>query len=73
MQILNQDKLLNTEQAAAVLGCTKNTLYMSRSTGKLFGVDTPPYIKRGFRVFYRKSTLEKFNNQFTEQANTAAA
>ena len=72
MQEPTKESLLTTKEAAAMLGCVPHTLYMSRSTGKLYGVKTPPYIKRGFRVFYRKSTLEKFNAQFTEQANTAS-
>jgi hypothetical protein len=61
-----------TSAAAAVeLGCANNTLRKSRSTGTLFGRPAPQFIKRGYHVFYKKPTLQKFNDQFHEQANTA--
>lgn len=57
--------------AAHVLGCANNTLRKSRSTGTLFGRPAPPYVKRGYYVFYKMPTLLEFNDQFQEQANTA--
>lgn len=57
--------------AAHVLGCANNTLRKSRSTGTLFGCPAPPFIKRGYHVFYRVPTLLEFNKQFHEQKNTA--
>jgi len=68
---LKKDPLLNTEQTAEELDCAKQTVYQSRSSGKLFGVKAPRFIKKGARVFYRKSTLEKFMSQFQEYENTA--
>jgi len=67
--------LLTTKEAAAYLDCAAITLYQSRCSGTLFGMSAPPYIKRGKngRVFYKLSTLKKFNAQFKERANTAAA
>ena len=67
--------LLTTKQAAAFLECAAITLNLSRCSGTLFGMTAPPFIKRGKngRVFYKLSTLKKFNSQFKEQANTAVA
>jgi len=67
--------LLTTKEAATFLDCAAITLSLSRCSGTLFGMNAPKYIKRGKhgRVFYKLSTLEIFNSQFKEQANTAAA
>ena len=74
-ELENDPLLLTTKEAARILNCAVITLHMSRTKGKLFGLPAPPFLKRGKngRVFYKHSTLEKFNAQFHEQANTAAA
>jgi len=64
--------LLSTKEAAPILACAEITLHMSRWKGTLFGLPAPAYEKRGRNVFYRRSTLDAFNAQFHEQANTAA-
>ena len=68
-------ELLTTKEAARILNCAEITLHMSRSSGTLFGMPAPPFIKRGKngRVFYQPETLKEFNSQFKEQANTAVA
>lgn len=62
---------LDTVEASALLNCSSHTLRRSRSTGLLFGVRAPPYIKRGRNVFYEPITLENWNFQFPEYSNTA--
>lgn len=62
---------LNTVEAAIYLNCSPYTLRRSRSTGTLFGVQAPAYIKRGRKVDYELKTLEEFQSQFIEQLNTA--
>jgi len=62
---------MTSKEAANIIGCAGTTLRKSRSTGTLFGLPAPHYIKRGYHVFYLKPTLEKFHDQFHEQANTA--
>jgi len=66
-------ELLEHLEAARFVGAAPNNLKQSRVTGILFGKPAPHFEKRGRKVLYRKSTLEKFNSQFSEQANTAAA
>ncbi len=70
---LTLKQLLSTHEAAIEIGCSPNTLKQSRMSGELFGKQAPAFEKRGKKVLYRKETLEKFNSQFAEQANTAAA
>ena len=62
---------ITNKEAAHMIGCAAQTLRKSRTTGILFGFPAPPYIKRGYRVFYKMPTLQKFNDQFYEQKNTA--
>jgi len=67
----NLKDFIDTVEAAAALFTTPGALRTSRTTGTLFGRPTPRYIKRGGKVGYKGETLEKFNNQFQEQENTA--
>ena len=64
-------ELLSTKQAAPYLGCAVNSLKLSRTTGQLFSVQAPAYIKMGAAVRYKLSTIEEWLKQFTEQSNTA--
>jgi hypothetical protein len=63
---------LNTKEAAIFINCSPYTLRLSRSTGKLFGVDAPLYKKRNRSVVYSRSSLELWENQFEEIPNTSA-
>ena len=63
--------LLNDKQAAPILGFQPATLKNSRHTGKLAGVDAPPYSKLGKRtVRYRLKDLLKWLEQFEAQTCT---
>ncbi|SFE15971.1 hypothetical protein SAMN04487869_1042 [Marinobacter sp. DSM 26671] len=64
-------KKLNTRDAALVLGCSPNTLRLSRHTGTLFGRPTPAYLKLGRLVRYEEERLQQWLAQFDEQRNTA--
>ena len=65
-----KERLTNNE-SADFIGCSPNTLKMSRSTGKLFGVNAPSYIKLGRAVRYKVETLEEWLSQFDEISSTA--
>jgi hypothetical protein len=62
---------LNTNEAAAFLGCSPTTLKISRSTGTLFGVTAPIYRKLGRNVLYDRTCLEDWLKQFPLVANTS--
>ncbi len=64
-------QLLPTKEAAFVIGCSVFFLRNSRSTAFIFGVNAPPYEKRGNRCFYRRKRLDEWNEQFKEQDSTA--
>lgn len=58
----DQNQLLTTDEAATYLHVTKQTLAKWRSKGP----HKIPYQKRGKYVFYRKSDLDRFNEENTE-------
>ena len=62
---------MNSKEAAASLGYAEKTLRESRVTGKLAGVTTPAYIKRGHRVIYDEGDLLEWGAQFRKITNTA--
>ena len=62
---------MNSKEAAASLGYAEKTLRESRVTGKLAGVTTPAYIKRGHRIIYDENDLLAWNAQFKKITNTA--
>jgi len=62
---------IQTPEAAALLYTTAGALRTSRTTGTLFGKQTPKYVKRGGKVGYVGKTLKEFNDQFKEQDNTS--
>lgn len=65
-------KLLDSKQASNYLGCGPNSLKVSRSSGILYGVRAPAYLKIGNKsIRYKISTLDEWLEQFTEQNNTA--
>ena len=66
-----KSELLSTKEAAPYLGCAVNSLKLSRTTGQLFSVQAPVYIKMGHAVRYKLSTLDTWLSQFAEQSNTA--
>jgi hypothetical protein len=65
------DSKMNSKEAAASLGYAEKTLRESRVTGKLAGVTTPPYIKRGQRILYDGNDLLEWSSQFRKITNTA--
>lgn len=64
---------ISSLQAAQYLGCSEQTLRISRHTGKLFGVTAPPYRKLGRTVRYERARLDEWLGQFEEQTNTGGA
>ncbi|MGF7163255.1 excisionase family DNA binding protein [Rhodoligotrophos appendicifer] len=60
--------LLNTEQAANVIGVTERTLSTWRHTGHV----RIPYVKIGRKVVYRRSDLERYLDEHTVNASAAA-
>lgn len=68
--LLYEGDFIKTPEAASLLYTTTGALRTSRTTGTLFGKPTPRYIKRGGKVGYKRETLDAFNAQFHEQANT---
>ena len=61
---------MTSKEAAVHLGYAEKTLRESRITGKLAGVTTPPYIKRGQRIIYDQNDLYQWNAQFKKITNT---
>tara|TARA_R110002050_G_scaffold216254_2_gene352360 strand:+ start:1164 stop:1430 length:267 start_codon:yes stop_codon:yes gene_type:complete len=61
-KMINQ--LITSKEAAVLLDIADTTLRISRTTGKLFGVATPDYIKLGRNVRYKRETLEQWFAQF---------
>jgi predicted DNA-binding transcriptional regulator AlpA len=55
--------LLKSKQAANFLGINDDVLRKSRSTGTLFGLPAPKYIKLGRLVRYEASTLDAWVRQ----------
>jgi hypothetical protein len=62
---------LSNKEASFLIGCAPNSLKQSRVSGLLFGVQAPSFLKLGYSVRYKKSTLEKWLSQFSEQSNTS--
>lgn len=65
-----QKTLLANKEAAIYLGCAANSLKLSRSTGQLFSAPAPAYLKMGYSVRYKITTLDEWLDQFTEKQNT---
>ena len=62
---------LSNKEASTYLGCAPNTLKQSRVTGTLFGVQAPAFLKMGYNIRYKLTTLDNWLSQFTEKQNTA--
>lgn len=62
---------LRTEEAALFLNCSPLTIRDSRKSGTLFGVEAPPYQKRGRMIVYKRKSLIRWEKQFHEQTNSA--
>lgn len=68
----SSDQLLRHAEAAAYLGVSPDQLRISRHSGELFkGFATPPYLKMGHAVRYRKSTLDQWLAAIPEFKSTA--
>lgn len=68
---MDNDSLLDSNQAALFLGAKSSTLKQSRHTGILFGVPAPAFLKLGRSTRYRLAALLKFRDQFPEYRNTS--
>ena len=62
IDINNKDKILDQKQAAEYLGTTVGTLNSWRHEGKL----SIPFIRWGYRIRYKKSDLDKWLLEHTE-------
>lgn len=70
--IYNFDKpLLNNNESAAYLNVAPFTLRNSRSTGILLGKPAPRFRKRGRKVIYERTELDRYNDQFPQLQNTS--
>ncbi len=71
-KLYDSDPLLRPDEAAKYLGVSPGQLRLSRHTGELFKhVSTPAYLKLGYAVRYRKSTLESWLADLPEFQSTA--
>jgi len=61
---------MNSKEAAEFLGYSEKTLRDSRGTGKLGGVESPPYKKIGRFCIYDKTDLISWLSQFNKITNT---
>jgi len=57
---------INTSKAAKYLGLHPNTLRNARCSGRLSGVEGPPFRKIGSRAYYSLSDLNEWLGQFGE-------
>jgi len=56
------DRILNIEEVAAELGCSKGHVY-NAINGKVCGVSALPAIQMGRRSFVRRSTFERWKQE----------
>lgn len=66
-------ELLTSAQTAEFLGFSEYTVRLSRTTGKLAGVQAPAFIKMGRNVRYKKADLSEWLGQFETFTSTAQA
>ena len=59
-------KLMKEQDAAEYLGFARGTLKQSRVTGVLAGLPTPAFIKIGYSVRYKLTTLDEWLSQLSE-------
>lgn len=71
MADLKIKSILSNKEASLYLSCASSSLKQSRSTGTLFGIQAPAYIKLGFNIRYKLTTLDSWLDQFAEQLNTS--
>lgn len=62
---------LSNKEASQYIGCAPNSLKQSRVSGLLFGVPAPAFLKMGYNIRYKLTTLDDWLSQFTEKQNTA--
>jgi len=65
--------VLTPAQASQYIGINtqSDALKASRSTGQLWGVAPPPFMKCGRKVLYKVSDLDEWLSQFTSYTNNA--
>lgn len=59
-------EMMSSKEAANYLGYPETSLRSARSRGVLAGVKPPRCIKRGGRIFFKKTTLDTWLSQFEE-------
>lgn len=59
-------QLLSNKESSVYLGCAPTTLKQSRVTGLLFGMPAPAFLKMGYNVRYKLTTLDEWTSQFSE-------
>jgi hypothetical protein len=67
---LFDEELYNEKQASLFLDFQPTTLRNSRCSGKLAGVDAPPFYKIGKSVKYLGRTLKGWRAQFKERSKS---
>ncbi len=66
--MFEENSLYRNREAAAGLGVGDATLRNSRCSGKLSGVTTPEYIRRGRIILYSGKTLNLWIGQFSKSS-----
>lgn len=61
----------NTANAAIYIGASEGSLRISRSTGKLNGMDPPPHRKAGRLAIYLKKDLDAWLEKIPEYQSNA--
>ncbi len=67
------DDLLTEPQAAELIGVTRGTLRVSRTTGRLMGTSAPPWLKVGRGVRYSRATLQSWLNEVVVERHAPVA
>jgi len=68
--IKNEQRLLNSKNAAFYLNIPEQTLRSSRVHGLIYGIKPPPFKKMGSRIFYEIATLDQWINGIPTHNNS---
>lgn len=55
---LDSSPMRSERVVAERIGCALDTIRKSRQSGRLYGIEAPPFIKLGRRVFYRDHDID---------------
>ena len=70
--MITATRLIDDKEAAPILGVQPTTLKNSRHTGKLAGVEAPPYLKIGRTVRYEIEAILQWRSQFETRTSTGS-